>query len=149
MNFSLSSRLVRPRAANRTKRLKSVFFRQLVPLAPPAGGGRGSEQREGESRCFLGCRRHSRCVFHLRVHVCRACLERWQFSRSEEQKFGFVCEEEEEEVKVCKCKGRRRVNRKYAAKANQLSLYENHHHCCVLRFQTENLNLFSASFFFF
>lgn len=36
---------------------------------PPAGGGRGSEQSEGESQCFLGCRHQSPCMFHLRVHV--------------------------------------------------------------------------------
>lgn len=38
---------------------------------PPAGGSRGSEQSEGESQCFLGCRHQSPCMFHLRVQVGR------------------------------------------------------------------------------
>lgn len=93
MNFSLSSRLVRPRAADRENRDVGRFLFRLLSSAPPAGGGRGSEQREGESRCFLGCRHHSRCMFGERSR----CLERWQLRKSAGQKFGWVvCEEEEE-----------------------------------------------------
>lgn len=75
MNFSLSSRLVRPRAEDRnreTDETNELVCSRRIAGFPPAGGGRGSEQREGESQCFLGCRHRGPCMFHLRVHVSRA-----------------------------------------------------------------------------
>lgn len=80
MNFSLSSRLVRPRAADRdehrqSRNKSSVYLLFLVCLCSSSRGQQRQRAEWGrESRCFLGCRHHSRCGF---IWECMSRVRVW------------------------------------------------------------------------
>lgn len=72
MNFSLNSRLVRPRAEEKQrekKRTNELVCRSRLTVFLQQGAAEAASRVRERVSASFGCRHQSPCMFHLRVHV--------------------------------------------------------------------------------